>query len=43
VISYFDVEKGEMVSETVSGFTAVIFQHEVDHLDGIIYTDRVLM
>ncbi len=43
VISYFDVEKGEMVKETVSGFTAVIFQHEVDHLDGIIYTDRVLM
>lgn len=43
VISYFDVEKGEMVKETVSGFTAVIFQHEVDHLEGVIYTDRVLM
>ncbi len=26
--------------ETVSGFTAVIFQHEIDHLDGVIYTDR---
>ncbi len=26
--------------ETVSGFTAVIFQHEIDHLDGILYTDR---
>ncbi len=26
--------------ETVKGFTAVIFQHEIDHLDGIIYTDR---
>lgn len=29
------------VRDTVSGFTAVIFQHEVDHLDGILYTDRV--
>ncbi len=26
--------------ETVSGFTAVIFQHEIDHLDGILYSDR---
>ncbi len=26
--------------ETVSGFTAVIFQHEIDHLYGILYTDR---
>ena len=26
--------------ETVRGFTAVIFQHECDHLDGIIYTDK---
>ena len=28
-------------SETVAGFTAVIFQHECDHLDGILYTDRM--
>lgn len=27
--------------ETVRGFTAVIFQHECDHLDGILYTDRL--
>ena len=25
--------------ETVKGFTAVIFQHECDHLDGVLYTD----
>lgn len=30
-----------MVRDTVSGFTAVIFQHEIDHLDGILYTDRI--
>lgn len=28
-------------TELVEGFTAVIFQHETDHLDGIIYTDRI--
>lgn len=27
--------------DTISGFTAVIFQHETDHLDGILYTDRL--
>ena len=27
-------------TETVGGFTAVIFQHECDHLDGILYIDR---
>lgn len=27
-------------TETVQGFSAVIFQHETDHLDGVIYIDR---
>lgn len=27
--------------DTISGFTAVIFQHETDHLDGILYIDRL--
>jgi len=27
--------------ERIQGFTAVIFQHECDHLDGILYTDRI--
>ena len=30
-----------MVRDTVSGFTAVIFQHEIDHLDGVLYIDRL--
>lgn len=29
------------IRDTVKGFTAVIFQHETDHLDGILYTDRL--
>ncbi len=36
----FKGSKWEYVTETVGGFTAVIFQHECDHLDGILYTDR---
>ena len=27
--------------ETVTGFTAVIFQHETDHLDGVLYIDKL--
>ena len=30
-----------MVKDTVKGFTAVIFQHEIDHLEGILYIDRL--
>ncbi|MBP5334052.1 MAG: peptide deformylase [Bacteroidales bacterium] len=39
-ISYVNPQTLEKVSEDIEGFTAVIFQHEVDHLDGILYTDR---
>ena len=45
VIEYADVnrldEEDHMVRETVCGFTAVIFQHEVDHLEGVLYIDRL--
>ncbi len=27
--------------ESVSGFTARIFQHEIDHLNGVLFTDRM--
>lgn len=29
-------------TEIIQGFTAVIFQHETDHLDGILYIDKEL-
>lgn len=38
-IEYYDIASGRMVSETVDGFSAVIFQHETDHLDGVLYID----
>lgn len=33
--------KVERTRERVTGFTAVIFQHECDHLDGVLYIDRI--
>jgi len=35
-------EHGDPVDLTVSGWPARIFQHEVDHLDGMLYVDRML-
>jgi len=37
-IKYTQPEGNEVI-ETVQGFTARIFQHEIDHLDGVLYTD----
>ncbi len=33
--------KGKEVRITASGFTARAFQHEIDHLDGVLFTDRL--
>ena len=41
VIRYTDPGTLSEVRDTVDGYTAVIFQHEVDHLDGILFTDRL--
>lgn len=40
VIEYNDIENFTIKSDTVEGFTAVIFQHEIDHLNGILYIDK---
>ncbi len=34
-------EVGEAIDRTVSGFHAVVVQHECDHLDGILYPMRM--
>ena len=33
---------GEPVKLKLAGWTARIFQHEIDHLDGILFTDRAI-
>ncbi len=37
----FQNEKGEKLEQTFSDFVARIFQHEFDHLEGILFIDRV--
>jgi peptide deformylase len=43
IIKYIDSKSLEACSDTVSGYTAVIFQHEIDHLDGILYIDKLFV
>ena len=39
-VEYFDENKN-FVSKNISGFPAIVYQHEIDHLDGILFTDKV--
>jgi peptide deformylase len=41
IVSYTDAQTLQTVQDTVKGYTARIFQHETDHLEGILYTDRL--
>ncbi|MCG8566853.1 MAG: peptide deformylase [Desulfobacterales bacterium] len=34
--------EGKAMDETFTGDLAELFQHEIDHLDGILFTDRIL-
>lgn len=40
VVEGLDAE-GAPVRLTATGFEAVVFQHEIDHLDGILFLDRI--
>lgn len=40
-ITYTSLRSLADTTERVQGFTAVIFQHECDHLDGILYIDKI--
>lgn len=37
----YDTMNTEHKTETIEGFTSVIFQHEIDHLNGILYLDHL--
>ena len=48
VLRYRDIDirytlpaTGRDTTEHITGFTAVIFQHETDHLDGVLYIDKL--
>jgi len=40
VVSYLD-SLGKMQKESINDFTAVIFQHEIDHIEGVFYFDHI--
>ncbi|MBR3290966.1 MAG: peptide deformylase [Bacteroidales bacterium] len=40
-ICYTSPDTGREVTERIAGFTAVIFQHETDHLKGVLYIDKL--
>ena len=37
----YKTEKLKNVTMTLVGYPAIVFQHEYDHLDGILYTDKM--
>jgi len=37
----YNTSSGEVKQEILTDFVARIFQHELDHLDGILFTDRI--
>lgn len=40
-ISYLS-ETGQKMTESFEGFLAQIVQHEIDHLDGVLFIDRIV-
>ena len=40
VVEYLD-EQGNKHKQKHTGFVAEVFQHEIDHLNGILYVDRI--
>ncbi|KAA0259069.1 peptide deformylase [Deferribacter autotrophicus] len=41
VVQFFDENMKQHVFET-EGFEAILIQHEIDHLDGILFIDRII-
>ncbi|MDA3880538.1 MAG: peptide deformylase [Prolixibacteraceae bacterium] len=39
-LNYLD-SLGKQKNEEINGFTAVIFQHEIDHINGVLYHDHI--
>jgi len=37
----YDTMEGKHITESISEFTSIIFQHEIDHLNGILYLDHL--
>ena len=40
-VKAFDVLRNDDIEITARGYDAIVLQHEIDHLDGILYYDRI--
>ena len=40
-IKFFDAIRNEETTLSLSGYPAIVFQHEYDHLDGKLFYDRI--
>ena len=40
-VKAFDYLTGEEIVKKFRGFEAIVVQHEIDHLDGVLYIDRI--
>lgn len=41
ILAEYENEKGETISTWMEGITAQVYQHELDHMNGIVYTEHV--
>src|SRR5690606_3989705 len=41
ILIEYDMMNGDHKIEMIEDFTAIIFQHEIDHLNGILYIDHI--
>lgn len=41
VMKAFDIVSNKEITITATGYDAIVLQHEYDHLDGILYYDRI--
>ena len=41
IVVHYINESGKKIKMKLSGFQARVFQHEIDHLNGILYVDRM--
>lgn len=40
-VKAFDVLKNDFITIKAKGFLSIVLQHEIDHLNGLLYTDHI--
>ena len=40
-VSAYDLLQDKQIEIDAKGYDAIVLQHEIDHLDGILYYDRI--